>query len=481
MPCPFAGCSCSYTVISSFTSHISRNHQSVITQNEHAIQEQDDRILSAIDDGILHSVNVTDVGTSRNIDTTEGNTSSVVEPSAPFSLDNTDRSSFLNSLALFLLKLESQCFVPKNTIQYIVYEIKCFNEIQHDCVTEMSSNVLTKSNVASDIISKAVEVISTSFMIEQYDEMRSIHTRSAFYSNNFNCIPPIQFSLGFHPEQDCIFHYVSLVKSVQLVANQAGNSFRFGCHHSDNVICDIFDGNVYKTIRISLGFHPEQDCIFHYVSLVKSVQLVANQAGNSFIFGCHHSDNVICDIFDGNVYKTKCNSEHMQLLLYQDSFEICNPLGSSKKKHKLLAVYAMIGNLPPQYRSSLDNIILVMLVKESHIKVFGQKIVFQQLLYDLIKLETEGIELQGRRVKCQLFSFWGDNLGSHMIGGFSESFSCEFFCRYCLMTKDKFKTEPYESGVLRNVSHYETVVKRLQLQNANMMHGIKINSVFNQL
>ena len=169
------------------------------------------------------------------------------------------------------------------------------------------------------------------------------------------------------------------------------------------------------------------------------------------------------------------------MLLYQDSFEICNPLGSSKKKHKLLAVYAMIGNLPPQYRSSLDNIILVMLIKESHIKVFGQKIVFQQLLNDLIKLETEGIELQGRRVKCQLFSVLGDNLGSHMIGGFSESFSCEFFCRYCLMTKDKFKTEPYESGVLRNVSHYETVVKRLQLQNANMMHGIKINSVFNQL
>ena len=122
-----------------------------------------------------------------------------------------------------------------------------------------------------------------------------------------------------------------------------------------------------------------------------------------------------------------------------------------------------------------------MLVKKSYIKVFGQKIVFQQLLNDLIKLETEGIELQGRRVKCQLFSFLGDNLGSHMIGGFSESFSCEFFCRYCLMTKDKFKTEPYESGVLRNVSHYETVVKRLQLQNANMMHGIKINSVFNQL
>ena len=52
-----------------------------------------------------------------------------------------------------------------------------------------------------------------------------------------------------------------------------------------------------------------------------------------------HSGGVLCDYCDGEAYKshplysTHVNS--LQILLYYDELEVCNPLGSSKTKHKL--------------------------------------------------------------------------------------------------------------------------------------------------
>lgn len=47
------------------------------------------------------------------------------------------------------------------------------------------------------------------------------------------------------------------------------------------------------------------------------------------------------DFTDGAAFKDNAffqtNQNALKLILYQDSFEVCNPLGSSKKKHKILA------------------------------------------------------------------------------------------------------------------------------------------------
>lgn len=75
--------------------------------------------------------------------------------------------------------------------------------------------------------------------------------------------------------------------------------------------------------------------------------------------------------------------KNIEIILFQDAFEICNPLGSSKKKHKLIGVYIMLGNIPHQYRSCIRNIQLVMLCIESHIKNFSFEVILQPLIRDL--------------------------------------------------------------------------------------------------
>ena len=52
----------------------------------------------------------------------------------------------------------------------------------------------------------------------------------------------------------------------------------------------------------------------------------------------------------------------IKLILYQDSFGVVNPLGSAKRKHKVLGVNVTLGNIHPQHRSKIDGLELVILI-----------------------------------------------------------------------------------------------------------------------
>ena len=83
------------------------------------------------------------------------------------------------------------------------------------------------------------------------------------------------------------------------------------------------------------------------------------------------------------------NPDAIQIILYQDSFEVVNPLGSAKKKHKILAVYYSVGKLHASVRSLIDNMQPVVLCKEENFKMLGreaQDVVFGPLLNDLKKM-----------------------------------------------------------------------------------------------
>lgn len=95
--------------------------------------------------------------------------------------------------------------------------------------------------------------------------------------------------------------------------------------------------------------------------------------------------------------------------LYVDDFEMCNPLGTSRKKHKICGIYWTLSNLPPGCHSSLSSIYLSLL---------------EPLLRDLAILESQGIFIAqlGDFVKGTIQCVVADNLGAHGIAGFIESF-----------------------------------------------------------
>ena len=92
--------------------------------------------------------------------------------------------------------------------------------------------------------------------------------------------------------------------------------------------------------------------------------------------------------------------------LLQRRIQLVNPIGAKNGKYKLTAVYYVIGNLPPKYRSQLRLTHLAILVKKNHLKSnyndFSQ--LLKPLIADLIMLQTERVEIHKQTVKGKFVS-----------------------------------------------------------------------------
>lgn len=95
------------------------------------------------------------------------------------------------------------------------------------------------------------------------------------------------------------------------------------------------------------------------------------------IFSSNSSESLpdmMTSFTDGTVYENHpLFSQHPQALrlhFYADEFAMCNPIGSKRGKHKIFAVYYLIGNLHRKYWSEIKFIHLCMLVRYQFIKEF---------------------------------------------------------------------------------------------------------------
>lgn len=106
--------------------------------------------------------------------------------------------------------------------------------------------------------------------------------------------------------------------------------------------------------------------------------------------------------------------------LYVDEFEVCNPLGTSRKKHKITAIYWVLSDLPAKYRSTLSNIYLAVLSNSNDATKFGFEPVVEPLLKELCTLENQGfyIDRLGSFIKGTVLYVSSDNLGAHSLAGF---------------------------------------------------------------
>jgi hypothetical protein len=194
---------------------------------------------------------------------------------------------------------------------------------------------------------------------------------------------------------------------------------------------------------------------YHYISLGKTLQhylqhedvwdAIQTESSKS-------SDSVLRDYTDGENFEAhavfRTHPDAIRLHGYIDDFEVCNPLGSARTKHKLTAVYFYVGNLPKQYTSNLRSIHVALLARTAFVKKYTLSKVLEVFAEDLKRLEVEGITVrigsENFHVMASLATISADNLGSHQLGGFRMSFSCGRVCRHCLVTYDdlsKFVSE----------------------------------------
>ncbi|KAI2644731.1 RecBCD enzyme subunit RecC [Labeo rohita] len=369
---------------------------------------------------------------------TDGMTETVEFPEAyDFPVD-AERDIFLTNLALFYLRMQAKMLLPASTISVLIEE---FQEVCTNTVSQLFVRLreeLAKLDIPDERICSIIDGLSKENLLKIYNEgmFRSDSTRKTFFKKHFSYVEPIQVHLGY----------------------DASGTERF-CQYVP----------VKETLKalFQLSSVREQ----YYMSKMHSAE----------------DTDVLEDVRDGKTYKENSLLQEfpssVSIILYQDAFEVVNPLGSGKKKHKLLAVYMTLSDILPHNRSSIDPMQLVMLCRESDYQFFGQEKVFFSLVEDLKELEQSGITLEmGQTVKAVVTAIVGDNLGSHSLGGFIENFSkSKNFCRYCLINRDSFVSEPTVLGPARTAENYKSCVESLSLGLENSVDGIKFDSIFNSL
>lgn len=155
-----------------------------------------------------------------------------------------------------------------------------------------------------------------------------------------------------------------------------------------------------EPVKIDLGVNNcHKKCHFHYVPILKTIRslLLDEQFFHYFLANKQSMPDTYFDYNDGSVYKSNSlfqNSRAIELIFFQDAFELCNPIGSSKKKHKLIGVYMIIGNIDQKFRSAISNVQLVALCKEADAKEFGFEKILRPIVEDVKELEISGIEVK---------------------------------------------------------------------------------------
>lgn len=343
--------------------------------------------------------------------------------------------TYLNFAAM-LLKLEHFFHVPGIAVNEFLEELHFLLSTSSQTATcDRLKDLFQEHSLACDDaiiqdIDKAVcESHPLHTAIGQHGPLSTVYRRKEFYKSHFCVVEPVEYILD--SQQGKTFQYVPILKFLQqLLAKE----------------------DVIETILANHRYERNE-------AVYSSYQNGSIFRENAFLSG---------------------DDLRLLLRLYVDDFEVCNPLGTSRRTHKLCAVYWTLSNLPTSSHATMSSIFLAVLCKSNDVKEYGFSKILEPLLQDLAHLEEVGIFIPsvGNFVKGTVHVVIADNLGAHSIAGYVESFSSEYYCRFCTGKRSEIQTNEVRSGrfSLRKRESYDAHLKSAQ-QTGSCCFGVK-NTLF---
>ncbi|XP_062863880.1 uncharacterized protein LOC134325564 [Trichomycterus rosablanca] len=199
---------------------------------------------------------------------------------------------------------------------------------------------------------------------------------------------------------------------------------------------------------------------FYYVPLIESLKQLLT---NSRIFSMLNTvpqrsrEGFLYDFSDGSLFTShplySVRPNALQIILYSDEIEICNPLGPHTSSNKLLMVYYSLGNIDPKFRSKLAAIRLLAIAKSVDVSKWGIDVILQRIIKDLILLYN-GVKVETPHGEMDLFgaviAVCGDTLAQHELAGFKEGVGFAYSkCRHCECTFEDMQIYFDENNFVR--------------------------------
>ncbi|KAL2079481.1 hypothetical protein ACEWY4_001208 [Coilia grayii] len=409
--CPFVGCYHKINSVANFNIHKCRKHKN---HTDTDIKSAAPLEAGSADTGCHdYDFNDGDEGPSMHTEADE-----------PFA-ENFDIDALEHKLASLFLSMQTVLHVTKNATQKIILDLYDIEKLANELAVKKITDICTKHGIDKD--SEILQEITGAL---------------------FECNPIIQTTsergrLSTQYRRDLYFQeHFSILKPTEY----------------------LYD----RTCKESFIYVPINDTLNNMLCNVDFVdKIVFNQSSTS---------GQLNSFQDGHFYKANAllseEDPKMSLGLYIDEFEVCNPLGTSKKEHKIVAMYWVLLNLLPKYRSSLTSIQLAVLGKSDDVHNFGYEKFLSPLTRDIQLLEQNGVFVPrlNQNVKGTVFCVCADNLGANSLAGFVECFSATNYCRFCVIDKKDVKSTRIRDFKLRTIEEHNSHVE--MLQSSGSMHPV---------
>lgn len=389
----FQNCEYKTNVYENFKSHKYRKHSGTVNTFKPGISSVDESFASVASD--ISDVEIIESDVNLNSAFDNGYS------------ENLEKDIELK-IASVLLKLEHIFLVSNAAVDELLQELNYLIGSVSVAITQKTISQVLQDNgcqfdqsVVEKLASVLCETNPVKKAIGDKGPLSSPWRRKAYYKSHFKVVEPVEYILDRKNNKS--FQYISILKSLQHILD---------CQ-------TILD----QAVNLNTVDNQPQKTSVHYKT-----------------------------IFDGDFFHENgllSKQESISLILYIDEFEICNPLGTSRRKHKICGLYWVLGNLPPGCNSALTSIYLAALIKSNDLKCYGYEKVLKPVINDLVILEQSGIFLSklGRTVKGTVQCVVADNLGAHSIAGFFENFSGTYVCRFCTAETSEFQTIEVRSEV----------------------------------
>lgn len=211
---------------------------------------------------------------------------------------------------------------------------------------------------------------------------------------------------------------------------------------------------------------------------------------------------------ENSLFKSHPNS--IQIQLYIDGFEICDPLKPRANVHSQVGVYFAIRNLPQELAFDQQNIHLVAMCYANDLKTkyTDYNNIWNEVVRDISYLEKSGIVVDSKTTlkgitenilsAFQTLNKWNylvstgtlinttfDNKEGNGSFGFVESFRANYSCRICLMSRDECQQATKEDlSKYRNRENYAEalrIIKNSTHVDYTETRGIKYECSLNKL
>ena len=399
--CGIDGCQRTFANALSYKTHGYRNHGNVVQHPRSCIRTGLIRGDSLPEDQAMDTL-------SNNEDVEPSVVEAAIESISSY-LQNEQQligssTTAIAELQIGLAKCITDTFVtvrelhmlPNSTARAIFMNFRSIVELMHEKYSDIFNSVLTENNLQLEALSEPLSGVlqDSSFVTNLFCKTNSDYLVNKHIKDKMPYSEPETKQVGVHMGKKLFATYVSIRKVVTKMLSQNG-------FLAETMYYAITDKNVDNYIDF--------------------------KDGSSWNLPPPKLDNGKLVIV-------------IPLLMYSDEFELCNPIGPSKKKHKLSAYCYILPCVPPKYRSTVNFTQLACLVKDITSKLAGVSNVLKPMIDELQSLWTHPIQLDDVDAYVKLIAISSDNLTAHSLAGFQQTFASGKFCRHCYVTYGEHRT-----------------------------------------